>query len=155
MASPHHQGHHALRHSSSASSLQGRQQQGAGGTTPIIGSAAMSSVASSPVSPTQEDARRAADTLLSFIANSGPNAFVDQSDYNAVIRLTEKLRLHQQAQQAAARGQQGMGGMQLGGIPMGLGMGGLDRIPEGDAEMGNTGQHLEDGGMVKHEGTMV
>jgi hypothetical protein len=45
--------------------------------------------------------------------------------------------------------------MQLGGIPMGLGMGGLDRIPEGDAEMGNTGQHLEDGGMVKHEGTMV
>lgn len=155
MASPHHQGHHALRHSSSASSLQGRQQQGAGGTTPIIGSAAMSSVASSPVSPTQEDARRAADTLLSFIANSGPNAFVDQSDYNAVIRLTEKLRLHQQAQQAAARGQQGMGGMQMGGIPMGLGMGGLDRIPEGDAEMGNTGQHLEDGSMVKHEGTMV
>lgn len=155
MASPHHQGHHALRHSSSASSLQGRQQQGAGGGTPIIGSAAMSSVASSPVSPTQEDARRAADTLLSFIANSGPNAFVDQSDYNAVIRLTEKLRLHQQAQQAAARGQQGMGGMQMGGIPMGLGMGGLDRIPEGDAEMGNTGQHLEDGGMVKHEGTMV
>lgn len=159
MASPHHQGHHSLRHSSSASSLQGRQQQqgAGGGTTPIIGSAAMSSVASSPVSPTQEDARRAADTLLSFIANSGPNAFVDQSDYNAVIRLTEKLRLHQQAQQAAStRGQQGMGGMQMGGIPMGLGMGGLDRIPEGDAEMGNTGQqHLEDGGMVKHEGTMV
>lgn len=153
IASPHH---HALHHSSSASSLQSRQQQQQPGssTTPIIGSAALSSVASSPVSPSQEDARRAADTLLSFIANSGPNSFVDQNDYNAVIRLTEKLRLHQQAQQAAAArivGQQGM----MSGMNMGLGLGGLDRIPEGDAEMGNTGQHGEDhGDMVKNEATM-
>lgn len=142
IASPHH---HPLHHSSSASSLHSRQQQQQQGssTTPVIGSAALSSVASSPVSPSQEDARRAADTLLSFIANSGPNSFVDQSDYNAVIRLTEKLRLHQQAQQAqqaaAARvgSQQGM----MSGLGMGLGLGGLDRIPEGDAEMGNTGPH--------------
>lgn len=152
IASPHH---HALHHSSSAGSLQSRhqqqQQQGASSTTPVIGSAALSSVASSPVSPSQEDARRAADTLLSFIANSGPNSFVDQSDYNAVIRLTEKLRLHQQAQQAAAAravGQQGM----MSGLGMGLGLGGLDRIPEGDAEMGNTGTHGEvQGDMVKSE----
>ncbi|KUI65057.1 Major centromere autoantigen B [Cytospora mali] len=155
IASPHHQPQHALHHSSSASSLQGRHQ-GAGGTTPIIGSGALSSVASSPVSPTQEDARRAADTLLSFIAHSGPNSLVDQSDYNAVIRLTDKLRLHQQAQQqAAARVQSGLGMGAMGGMAMGLGMGGLDRIPEGDAEMGNTGSHMDEGGMVKHEGTMV
>lgn len=153
--SPHHQSSHpTLHHSSSTSSLQGRggqqQQQGTSSTTPVIGSAALSSVASSPASPSQEDARRAADTLLSFIANSGPNSFVDETDYNAVIRLTEKLRLHQQVQQAAARGQAGMG---MGGLGIGIGIGGLDRIPEGDAEMGNTGQHAE--GQVKIEGTMA
>lgn len=166
IASPHHQQHHhhpSLHHSSSAGSLQSRhhhqQQQGGSVTTPVIGSAALSSVASSPVSPSQEDARRAADTLLSFIANSGPNSFVNQSDYNAVIRLTEKLRLHQHAQQqqqqaqaqaAAARavGQQQQG--MMSGLGLGLGLGGLDRIPEGDAEMGNTG--LPSGeGMVKNE----
>lgn len=159
IASPHH--HSSLHHSSSASSLHSRhqqqqQQQGGSSTTPVIGSAALSSVASSPVSPSQEDARRAADTLLSFIANSGPNSFVDQSDYNAVIRLTEKLRLHQQAQQAQQTGR--VGGQQgmLSGLGMGLGLGGLDRIPEGDAEMGNTGHHGDgQGDMVKsEEGTM-
>lgn len=155
--SPHHQpSHHSLHHSSSASSLQGRAGQNS--TTPVIGSAALSSVASSPVSPSQEDARRAADTLLSFIANSGPNAFVDQTDYNAVIRLTEKLRLHQQAQQqqasSVARSQAGLGAMGGMGMGMGMGLGGLDRIPEGDAEMGNT--HMEGHGeLIKNEETMA
>lgn len=166
--SPHHQSsqHPTLNHSNSTSSLQSRgtgQQPGAtSSTTPVIASAALSSVASSPVSPSQDDARRAADTLLSFIANSGPNSFVDQTDYNAVIRLTEKLRLHQQAQQAqhaaAARGQGGMsmGPPAMSGLGLGIGIGGLDRIPEGDAEMGNTGQHVEvQGEMVKSEGTMA
>lgn len=160
--SPHHQPSQTLHHSSSTSSLQGRVQQsqqgGAGSSsTPVIGSATLSSVASSPVSPSQEDARRAADTLLSFIANSGPNSLVDQNDYNAVIRLTEKLRLHQQAQAAAARGQQviGMGPPAMSGLGMGISMGGLDRIPEGDAEMGNTGQHAEVQEMIKTENTMA
>ncbi|KAF3770491.1 hypothetical protein M406DRAFT_336156 [Cryphonectria parasitica EP155] len=154
-----------LHHSSSASSLQGRlsqQQQGGSSTTPVIGSAPLSSVASSPVSPSQEDARRAADTLLSFIANSGPNSIVDQTDYNAVVRLTDKLRIHQQAQQAAAtvRGQgnnmSSMGPPAVTGLGMNIGMGGLDRIPEGDAEMSNTGQHVEDeGDFIKSEETMV
>lgn len=151
-----------LHHSSSASSLQGRVQQSQQGgpgssSTPVIGSATLSSVASSPVSPTQEDARRAADTLLSFIANSGPNSLVDQSDYNAVIRLTEKLRLHQQAQAAAVRGQQvmGMGPSAMSGLGMGISMGGLDRIPEGDAEMGNTGHHVEAQEVIKTENTMA
>lgn len=160
--SPHQQPTHPLHHSSSASSLQGRVQQSqqgatASSSTPVIGSAALSSVASSPVSPSQEDARRAADTLLSFIANSGPNSLVDQTDYNAVIRLTEKLRLHQQAQAAAARGQQviGMGPPAMSGLGMGISMGGLDRIPEGDAEMGNTGQHVDAQEMIKTESTMA
>ncbi|ROV88253.1 hypothetical protein VSDG_09050 [Cytospora chrysosperma] len=161
IASPQQQQQqHALHHSSSASSLQGQRQQGAGGTTPVIGSGALSSsVASSPVSPTQEDARRAADTLLSFIAHSAPGGLVDRSDYNAVIRLTDKLRLHQQTQQQAQQQQsavaRGQGGQGLGMMSLGLSMGGLDRIPEGDAEMGNTGTHMDEGGMIKHEGTMV
>lgn len=161
--SPHHQpSHPTLHHSSSSSSLRGRggahQQQGTSSTTPVIGSTALSSVASSPVSPSQEDARRAADTLLSFIANSGPNGFVDQNDYNAVIRLTEKLRLHQQAQQAQQRAQggMGMGPPAMSGLGMGIGIGGLDRIPEGDAEMGNTGQLVEgQGDYIKTENTMA
>lgn len=158
--SPHHQpSHPILHHSSSAGSLHGRGCQQQQSTTPVIGSGSLSSVASSPVSPSQDEARRAADTLLSFIANSGPNGLVDQSDYNAVIRLTEKLRLHQQAQQAAsarAQGGMGMGPPAMSGLGMGIGIGGLDRIPEGDAEMGNTGQHMEgQGELVKSEGTMA
>lgn len=96
-----------LRHSSSNSSLIGRT------TTPVTTSA----VGSSPSSPTQEDARRAADTLLSFIQSSG--GFVDRDEYMTVVRLTEKLRIHQN-QMAKA-----------------MGMGGLSRIPEGDSEMTN------------------
>ncbi|KAK3375160.1 hypothetical protein B0H63DRAFT_269116 [Podospora didyma] len=99
-----------LRHSSSNGSLAARSS-----TTPITASA----VGSSPGSPTQEDARKAADTLLSFIQNSG--AFVDQNEYLTVVRLTEKLRLHQN--QMAKTGTHGMGG--------------LSRIPEGDSEMPN------------------
>lgn len=99
-----------LRHSSSNGSIAGRST-----TTPVTNSA----VGSSPGSPTQEDARRAADTLLSFITNA--SGFVDQNEYLTVVRLTEKLRIHQsQLAKAAAHG-----------------MGGLSRIPEGDSEMPN------------------
>lgn len=98
-----------LRHSSSNSSMAAAAAR----------SAAASAVNSSPSSPTQEDARRAADTLLSFIQHAG--GFVDQNEYQAVVRLTEKLRLHQSQMAKAA-------------IP---GMGGLTRIPEGDSEMSN------------------
>ncbi len=76
--------------------------------------------ANSPSSPTQDDARRAADTLLSFIQNSA--GFVDQNEYMAVVRLTEKLRIHQ---------------TQLAKASVVHGMGGLSRIPEGDSEMTN------------------
>jgi hypothetical protein len=97
-----------LRHSSSNNSLTGRS------------TAAGSAAASSPNSPTQEDARRAADTLLSFISHVG--GFVDQSEYMTVVRLTEKLRLHQSQLNKSATQQ---------------GMGGLSRIPELDSEMSN------------------
>lgn len=121
ISSPQHQ----LHHSGSNSSLSGRQTG-----TPVTGSAVLSSVGSSPTSPTQEDARRAADTLLSFIANGAPHGFIDQNEYMAVVRLTEKLRLHQH--QASK------------------GVGGLSRIPEGDSEMGNA----PSGSMVKVESAM-
>ncbi|KAL2168658.1 hypothetical protein VTG60DRAFT_7002 [Thermothelomyces hinnuleus] len=111
-----------LRHSSSSSSIAGRSS-----ATPVTSSA----IGSSPGSPTQEDARRAADTLLSFITNA--SGLVDQNEYMAVVRLTEKLRLHQsQVTKAVAHG-----------------MGGLSRIPEGDSEMPNAPPV-----MMKMESTM-
>ena len=104
-----------LRHSSSNSSMAAR-----GNGPPISGNTMASTpIGSSPTSPTQEDARRAADTLLSFIQTSG---IVDHNEYLMVVRLTEKLRLHQQAT-AAKSAQQSMGG--------------LSRIPEGEVEMSN------------------
>lgn len=45
-----------------------------------------------PSSPTQDDARRALDTLLSFFQQA-PNGLVDQNEYLTVLKLTEKLRL--------------------------------------------------------------
>uniref|UniRef100_A0A346DKR3 HTH CENPB-type domain-containing protein n=1 Tax=Humicola insolens TaxID=85995 RepID=A0A346DKR3_HUMIN len=95
-----------LRHSSSSSSIAGRST-----TTPLT--------STSPNSPTQEDARRAADTLLSFISQAA--GFVDQNEYMTLMRLTEKLRIHQSQ------------------IPKTLptGLGGLTQIPEGDSEMPN------------------
>lgn len=111
-----------LRHSSSNGSIAGR----------AANSATASAVGSSPSSPTQEDARRAADTLLSFIQSAGG---FDQNEYITVVRLTEKLKLHQN-QLARA---------------MSHGMGGLSRIPEGDSEMPNAPPVT----MVKSETTMA
>jgi hypothetical protein len=48
---------------------------------------------SAPSSPTQDDARRALDTLLNFF-NQAPNGLVDQNEYMTVLKLTEKLRLN-------------------------------------------------------------
>jgi hypothetical protein len=102
-----------LRRSNSNSSLA-RSTPVTATSNSVVGSV------SSPSSPTQEDARRAADTLLSFIQSA--SGFVDQHEYMAVVRLTEKLRIHQ-TQQLVKVAQQGMGG--------------LSRIPEGDSEMPN------------------
>lgn len=43
-------------------------------------------------SPTQDDARRALDTLLSFFQQA-PTGLVDQNEYMTVLKLTEKLRI--------------------------------------------------------------
>ncbi|KAG6036885.1 hypothetical protein E4U41_005453 [Claviceps citrina] len=71
------------------------------------------SVETSPVSPTQEDARLAANTLLSYLQNSGQ--LFQSSDYNAIVQLTKKLEIHP------------LQNHRLSG-------GGLSRIPEGDCE---------------------
>ncbi|CZT51762.1 uncharacterized protein RSE6_12953 [Rhynchosporium secalis] len=50
--------------------------------------------ASAPNSPTQDDARRALDTLLTFLKqSSNVHGLVDREEYMAVVKLTEKLRL--------------------------------------------------------------
>ncbi|KAI8671511.1 HTH CENPB-type domain-containing protein [Fusarium keratoplasticum] len=69
-------------------------------------------VDSSPVSPSQEDARRAAQTLLTYIQTAGN---FDSNDYITIVQLTKKLKIHQHQ----------------GGRPS---IGGLSRIPEGDVE---------------------
>ncbi|KAF4631798.1 hypothetical protein G7Y89_g6336 [Cudoniella acicularis] len=51
---------------------------------------------SAPSSPTQDDARRALDTLLNFFQQA-PNGLVDQNEYLTVLKLTEKLRLQSNA----------------------------------------------------------
>jgi hypothetical protein len=83
------------------------------------------SVDASPVSPSQEDARRAANTLLNYIQGMGANGHFDQSEYLAVVQLTKKLQLHQH---------------QLQLQPLRPSMGGLSRIPEGDGELPSTAE---------------
>lgn len=107
-----------LHHVSSNSSLAGRSS--CSGTAGVSGT----SMGSSPSSPTQEDARRAADTLLSFMQQIKSTGLVDQNDFLIVLGLTEKLRLQPQQQH---------GGPQANSATQGLG--GLSRIPEGDTEM--------------------
>ncbi|KXJ97526.1 hypothetical protein Micbo1qcDRAFT_8418 [Microdochium bolleyi] len=124
-----------LRHTSSNSSLAGRSTaSGAVSVTPVSG----------PNSPTQDDARRAADTLLSYISSMANPGLVDQQEYDAVVRLTDKLRLQQQQQQQQQQHphilpQQGMLGKM--NLSSGQGLGILSRIPEGDAEMMHSPSH--------------
>ena len=76
---------------------------------------AMSStpVDSSPVSPSQEDSRRAAATLLSYIQNAGN---FEHNEYLTVVQLTKKLQIHQHQTTRSS-------------------LGILSRIPEGDVEL--------------------
>lgn len=60
-------------------------------TTPITGLQSPPG-SSAPGSPTQDDARRALDTLLNFF-NQAPTGLVDSNEYMTVLKLTEKLRL--------------------------------------------------------------
>lgn len=100
-----------LHHASSSGSLAGRSNHS--GTVPVT-------VASTPASPTQDDARRAADTLLSFMQHHQLTGWYEPNDYMVVLRLGERL---------------GVGGPKASSATQGLGV--LSRIPEGDAEMTN------------------
>jgi hypothetical protein len=107
----------ALHHRSSNGSMAPPSS-----TTPNLPSSALSSSPangqgqnSAPGSPTQDDARRALDTLLNFFS-SAPQGLVDQNEYLTVLKLTEKLRLQAGPSQS---------------LP-----GGLHRIPEQDVDLG-------------------
>lgn len=106
-----------LHHSRSNSSLGGRSTN-----TPILPSAGVSS----PSSPTQEDARRAADTLVNFMQGHG---LMTNDEFVTIMRLTEKLKLHQQQHQVFK-------------TILPAGMGGLPRIPEVNSEMSNIATHM-------------
>jgi hypothetical protein len=75
-----------LHHSSSNGSMAPPSS-----STPITGLQSPPG-SSAPSSPTQDDARRALDTLLNYFQQA-PNGLVDQNEYMTVLKLTEKLRL--------------------------------------------------------------
>lgn len=79
--------------------------------TPITGLQSPSG-SSAPNSPSQDDARRALDTLLNYFQQA-PTGMVDQNDYLTVLKLTEKLRIQSNTP-----------------LP-----GGLHRIPEQECEI--------------------
>ncbi|KAI1327861.1 hypothetical protein F5Y16DRAFT_181679 [Xylariaceae sp. FL0255] len=99
-----------LHHVSSSGSLAGRSTASAG-------------LGSTPTSPTQEDARRAVDTLLNYTNN---NSYFDQHDYLLFLNIMEKWGIGV-PQHNVAKANSAM-----------QGLGGLSRIPEGDSEMANS-----------------
>ncbi|KAJ2891342.1 hypothetical protein MKZ38_000558 [Zalerion maritima] len=109
---------HVLHRTASSGSLRGRA------ATP----------GSTPGSPTQEDARKAVETLIGFIQtfSSGGRSPVDEVDMTNLMRLTEKLGIptipQQQQPQQIAPG--------LLSSRSSTGLGGLSRIPETEVEMG-------------------
>ncbi|XP_044724280.1 tc5 transposase DNA-binding domain-containing protein [Hirsutella rhossiliensis] len=105
----------SLHRTSSNSSLTGRSSG-----TPVTGSTVAGTMfdSSSPDSPTLEEARQAANILLSYIRRMSPIGQFDQSEFLAVVQLTNKLQLQLQQHQSSRPS-----------------IGGLSRIPEGDHEM--------------------
>ncbi|CAG9937631.1 unnamed protein product [Clonostachys rosea f. rosea IK726] len=107
-----------LHRSSSNSSMTGRSTPITNGTMPAA------SIDSSPVSPSQEDACRAATTLLSYIQSSmKTNGQFEHSELMTLVQLTNKLQVHQYQSLRPA-------------------MGGLSRIPEGDGEVPATNNEV-------------
>ncbi|PHH59850.1 hypothetical protein CDD81_2429 [Ophiocordyceps australis] len=106
----------SLRRVSSSSSMNGRST-GAASTT-------STPAESLPASPTYEEARQAASTLLSYMHRMSTNGLIDQSDYLAAMQLTKKLQLYQHQSSRPT-------------------IGGLTRIPEGDHEMTISSEGLE------------
>lgn len=102
-----------LRRQGSNPSLSSRANIGSGY------SSATQSIDSSPTSPSHEDARRAANTLLNYMSSIGTHqGGFDQGELMMVMQLTKKLQVHQLSGPSAASRPRG----------------GLSRIPEGDGE---------------------
>lgn len=110
-----------LRRSGSNSSIAAaRSAANTPAPNSAVTSTSVDSALSPPVSPSQEDARRAANTLLSYIQSASSNGQFDSNEYMAIVQLTKKLQMHQlQHPQPQHRPS----------------IGGLSRIPEGDTEM--------------------
>ncbi|KAK8021193.1 centromere binding protein b [Apiospora arundinis] len=104
-----------------------------------LGMRSTGGIMSSPTSPSQDDARRAAGTLLHWMQNTQAG-FVNNDDLYLVMRLTEKLGLQQQIPGSK-------------GTPSSTPLGGLSRIPEGDNEVTPGPIRLTDD--IKHETTMT
>ncbi|KAK8049302.1 hypothetical protein PG994_011032 [Apiospora phragmitis] len=104
-----------------------------------LGMRSAGGMVSSPTSPSQDDARRAAGTLLNWMQNT-QSGFVNNDDLFLVLRLTEKLGLQQQMQGSKV-------------TPSSTPLGGLSRIPEGDNEVTPVPVRLTDD--IKHEATMT
>jgi hypothetical protein len=100
-----------LRRTSSNSSMTGRAT-----VANAVNTALPPSVESSPVSPSQEDARRAANTLLNYMNSLGAQGTFEQNELVAIMQLTNRLNLHQHSAGRPSRS-------------------GLSRIPEGDNEV--------------------
>lgn len=79
----------------------------------------------SPVSPSAEDARRAVNTMINYMQSGVPGGTFDQTEYMMVLQMAKKLQVNTHPQQQQQQQQH-------------ITMGGLQRIPEGDAE----GNHL-------------
>lgn len=127
-----------LRRSSSNNSLIGRST---GTPVPTV-----TPGGSGPGSPTQENARRAVDTLLSYIQNGAG----DSTDYYAVLRLTEKLGLQMNNKQPTGMQMQQQQQQQQSGC-----LSGLPRIPEGEAELSHAPQPNLHPHMIKLEPTSM
>ncbi|KFY32780.1 hypothetical protein V494_07848, partial [Pseudogymnoascus sp. VKM F-4513 (FW-928)] len=45
-------------------------------------------------SPTQDDARLALETLISYMESAAPQGLVNEAEYQTVVKLTERMRQH-------------------------------------------------------------
>ena len=109
----------SLRRSGSSPSMTGGRSFGNPSTA--NGGLSGSSTETSPVSPSQDDVRRATNTLLSHLQSIGSSGQpFEPSEYQSFVQLTKKLQIHHnQAGRSSS-------------------IGGLSRIPEADTEMPST-----------------
>ncbi|KFY15990.1 hypothetical protein V492_01640 [Pseudogymnoascus sp. VKM F-4246] len=52
------------------------------------------SASSASTSPTQDDARLALETLISYMESAAPQGLVNEAEYQTVVKLTERMRQH-------------------------------------------------------------